>query len=179
MSWLKEWIRNIVVLVLFAGFMELLLPSSSMKRFLQVVVGLFVLTLLLEPVVTLMKKVEEEPSFDLPAVADNRTAEVLEKGRELAERQQMKVLEEYRRNVARQVATLLELSSQDKVREVRVDVEEVPSRPDFGRLRSLKVILEHAGEGEPPDAKRFGRLLADFYGLPLDAVQVEIKREGG
>ncbi|MDK2926124.1 MAG: stage sporulation protein, partial [Bacillota bacterium] len=56
---MKEWIRNIVVLVLFGGFVELLLPSNSMKRFLQVVVGLFVLTMLLEPVTLLVNKVEE------------------------------------------------------------------------------------------------------------------------
>ncbi|MDK2855772.1 MAG: stage sporulation protein [Bacillota bacterium] len=176
---MKEWIRNIVVLVLFGGFVELLLPSNSMKRFLQVVVGLFVLTMLLEPVTLLVNKVEEGSAFDLPAVAENGTAQVLKSGQELAERQRMKVLEEYRRNVARQIASLVELSGQEKVLEVRVEVEEAPEKPDFGRLKSLKVILEHARDGELPAAERFARLLADFYGLPKDAVRVEIRHKGG
>lgn len=179
MSWLKEWIRNIVVLVLFAGFMELLLPSNNMKRFVQVIVGLFVLTTLLEPFAMLLNKVKEGPSFDLPAVADYRTGQVIESGKELAERQQTKVLEEYRRNVARQVASLLELSTQDKVLEVKAEVEETLDKPEFGQLKALKVILEHTAEGEPAEAKRFARLLADFYGLPIDAVQVEIRHRGG
>ena len=47
MAWLNEWVRTIIILVFFAGFLELLLPSGNMRPMVQVLVGLFVLLLLL------------------------------------------------------------------------------------------------------------------------------------
>lgn len=42
-------VRNIVFIVLLAVFLEMLLPLKETRRFLEVVVGLFVVTLYPEP----------------------------------------------------------------------------------------------------------------------------------
>ncbi|MDT3427468.1 stage III sporulation protein AF [Paenibacillus forsythiae] len=55
MSWLGGWLREIILIVLLATFVELLLPSKSMERYARLVLSLLVLLTLLSPVVSLLK----------------------------------------------------------------------------------------------------------------------------
>lgn len=48
---ITDWIRNIIFVVLFASFLELLLPSSSMQRFVRVIMGLFIMLAILNPII--------------------------------------------------------------------------------------------------------------------------------
>lgn len=179
MSWLKEWIRTILVLVLFAGFLELLLPSNAMKRFVQLVLGLFVLATILGPVGILTSRLRQDPAFELPVVAASETSTVLQNGRQVAERQRNQVLEEYRRSIARQVSSLLRLSGHEQVLDIEVEVEEGIEQPTFGQLRSLRVTVPETRPGEASDNEKLARLLADFYGLNPTQVHVASVPKGG
>ncbi|MGI6093322.1 MAG: stage III sporulation protein AF, partial [Negativicutes bacterium] len=48
-AFVSAWIKDIILVVLFAAFMELLLPSSSMQRFIRVIMGLFIMLTILNP----------------------------------------------------------------------------------------------------------------------------------
>lgn len=48
---LTDWIKNIIFVVLFASFLELLLPNSSMQRFVRVIMGLFIMLAILNPII--------------------------------------------------------------------------------------------------------------------------------
>lgn len=51
MAELSEWLRQIVVLLVFVVFLELLLPRLSMKKFIHVVVGLLLMVTILRPLI--------------------------------------------------------------------------------------------------------------------------------
>ncbi|WP_025691610.1 stage III sporulation protein AF [Paenibacillus zanthoxyli] len=55
MSWLGGWLREIILIVLLATFVELLLPSKSMERYARLVLSLLILLTLLSPIVSLLK----------------------------------------------------------------------------------------------------------------------------
>lgn len=55
MSWLGGWLREIILIVLIATFVELLLPSKSMERYARLVLSLLVLLTILNPVISLLK----------------------------------------------------------------------------------------------------------------------------
>lgn len=54
LSFLREWIQEIVVLLVLATFIDLALPSSSLKKYVDYAVGLILLLLLLSPIMRLM-----------------------------------------------------------------------------------------------------------------------------
>lgn len=64
-DWLSSWLREIVLVVLFAVVMDMLLPNSGMKRYIKVVVSLFILLTVLSPILNLMRS-----DFDVAKVAD-------------------------------------------------------------------------------------------------------------
>lgn len=56
LQWLSEWIREIILIILLAVFIDLLLPSNKMQRYVKVVLSLFILMTILTPIVSILNK---------------------------------------------------------------------------------------------------------------------------
>ncbi len=54
-QWLSGWLREIVLVVLFAVIVDMLLPNNMMKRYIKVVVSLFILLTILSPILSLLR----------------------------------------------------------------------------------------------------------------------------
>jgi stage III sporulation protein AF len=56
MDWLGGWLRSIVTVILLATFVDLILPSSTMQRYVKTVMSLIILLTLLSPVLQLFER---------------------------------------------------------------------------------------------------------------------------
>lgn len=56
MELISDWLRQIVLLVLIATFIDLLLPNHSMDRYVKLVMGLLIILAILSPVFSLIRK---------------------------------------------------------------------------------------------------------------------------
>ncbi|WP_052807214.1 stage III sporulation protein AF [Risungbinella massiliensis] len=54
MDWLADWLKELILLVLVATFLDLLLPSNSMERYVKLVMGLLLIMAILHPVFQLI-----------------------------------------------------------------------------------------------------------------------------
>ena len=54
-GWLESWLREIVLVVLFAVVTDMLLPNNTMQRYIKVVVSLFILLTILNPIITFIR----------------------------------------------------------------------------------------------------------------------------
>ncbi|HET7657290.1 MAG TPA: stage III sporulation protein AF [Bacillales bacterium] len=52
MDYITSWIKEIILLIMLAVVLELLLPNSSMQRYVRMVIGLLLLLALLKPVLS-------------------------------------------------------------------------------------------------------------------------------
>ena len=57
MSGLYSWIREILVIIISLGFFQILIPDSSMSRYLRFIFSLIILAVILEPVIQLLNRV--------------------------------------------------------------------------------------------------------------------------
>jgi|GEM_PF-212459 len=55
MDWLAGWLRNIVLIIMLATFVDMLLPSNTMQRYVKTVMSLFILLTLLSPAIQLLQ----------------------------------------------------------------------------------------------------------------------------
>lgn len=173
MSWLQDWVRTIIILVLFAGFLELLLPSGNMKPIVQVLMGLFVISLLLGPITSVLGYIRQQPEMPLPTVVVADTTTVLAQGDQLREERLEQVLAEYRSSVAKQIKALLKLKNETVEAEIMVNIRSDTNKADFGQLSSIQVSLQTStAQGELTDTDTLAAFLADFYGLDRDKVTV-------
>lgn len=51
----KEWVRDLVILVIFVSVIEMLLPGGALKKYVKIVLGFFILLTVLNPILHLLK----------------------------------------------------------------------------------------------------------------------------
>ncbi|MBA4494988.1 stage III sporulation protein AF [Paenactinomyces guangxiensis] len=56
MEWLGDWLKQIVLLVLVATFIDLMLPNNAMERYVKLVMGLLIILAILSPIFQFLKK---------------------------------------------------------------------------------------------------------------------------
>lgn len=61
MSFLTEWIANIILFIMLAVILDLLLPNSAMQKYAKMVISLLLIVIILSPIFKLL-------SADIPAM---------------------------------------------------------------------------------------------------------------
>ncbi|MED1601122.1 stage III sporulation protein AF [Alkalihalophilus marmarensis] len=56
MGFLTDWITNIILLILLATILELMIPNSVLQKYVKMVVGLLLLVMILQPILSLITK---------------------------------------------------------------------------------------------------------------------------
>lgn len=149
MQTLYSLVRNLAVILLLATFLEMLLPNKSMRGFVQMVMGLFVISAVLAPITSFLHTpLEMEiPAWsatipqDLPAIASEG------QGLKLA---RDAVQDQYRQILVHQIKALTLGSDGVKGAEVDVQFEEgAGGLTDQPKIVWVKVTLTSA-QGEIP-----------------------------
>jgi len=100
---ITDWVRNIALIVLFASFLELLLPTSGMQRFVRVIMGLLILLAILTPVVDAL---QSHRAPEVPALGGQggQAADRVRSGAEAVIRERDRLaVEMYKKELARQI----------------------------------------------------------------------------
>lgn len=98
MESLQTLVRNLAVIILLASVLEMLLPNKSMQGFVKLIMGLFVISAVLDPLTSLLHLPQstsvpawiEVRSQDLPVLAGNNGLEI---GRDAVQDQFTLILE--------------------------------------------------------------------------------------
>lgn len=157
-----------VIIVLLAAFIEMLLPGEEMGRYVRLVMGLFVIIALLQPVVRFL---DEGQSFEvsaysnLPAESAIDFSNIIKQGEALQQQGRKVALEEYRQRVARQIQAVVRLVPGVRQAEVEVEVEE--DARNFGNILRVAVVVE-LGDRASAAPPRTGSV------APVEPVKIEI-----
>jgi len=199
MEEIRGIVRNIAIVILLASFLELLLPNSSMRRFIQLVMGLFVLMAILAPVAALL---ERPLAFEIPAWTQTQSndvsqelVQVFEQGNSLREKGQQTALEGYKKVVERQ-AKALALTVRG-VERVSVGVSAKPTGVieqlqvqigiEDSAIPPIKPVTEpdkqvEVSKSNSPEEKRISRELQNrlgaLLGIPEDKILVRFSGPG-
>ncbi|MDR1701756.1 MAG: stage III sporulation protein AF [Sporomusaceae bacterium] len=167
---ITEWIRGIIFVVLFAAFLDLLLPNSSMQKFVRVIMGLFIMLSVLNPVLNFLET--NQNNTELPAVtlkAPDASSALAQKT--LLRREQL-TREYYVKDLARQIrATVLAVEGvNDAQVTVRLKENVTTPLPQIARLEVLvaKTSLDPAAE------TKIKRVIAEFYQINSELIEIGV-----
>jgi len=139
-------VKSILVIIIISTFLEIVLPRNDMKRYINLIIGLFVIIAVLNPFLSVIHK---EISFDVLNTGTDETnsdtGALIRKGREMADSQKTAAARQYKEKLARQISALAGLSQKSAVAGVEVDMNEDTSSADFGQVK--KILIRFAGKG--------------------------------
>jgi stage III sporulation protein AF len=182
MTWLNGWMREVIMIVLLATFVDLILPSRSMERYVKLVLSLLILLTLLQPIINLFT---DSPELKLSAAIQNQDInsakftngkettlqQILSEAEKMQHQQRTQSLQWAGEEVARQMKKQIEEKTGKLVKEVNVllalpttkekDEQELPS------ITSVDVILQLEKEVHQEHSKQITI-------LPIASVKVEV-----
>lgn len=137
----KQFVQNVIVIMLLAAFLQLVLPEGGMRRYAQLAVGLIMVLTLLTPLLQL-----SQTRFDLSELlgqATMRTSleELKVKGQVWQQQNDQTLLNSYRQALTDQIRQVVEASGEVEVSACDFELVEDREADDFGRIIQMKVSL--------------------------------------
>ena len=191
---LAELVRNVALLILLAVFVELLLPTGDLSRFVRLVMGLFVLAAMLTSFWQILPRLgSAAANAPLAGLAAERVG-IMRQAQSLEQYQKSAALDLYRQQLARQVTALVQGLGGLEVRRVEVALAEEGEGGAYGAIRRLTVEVRPQGDeprpaayaatpltaGEAGQAEALAAVeeakkkLSFFYGLAPEQVEVRV-----
>ncbi|NLK00441.1 MAG: stage III sporulation protein AF [Clostridia bacterium] len=199
---LGELVRGIAIIIILTTFIEFLMPNSQMRRYVQLILGLFVIITLLNPVMAFL---DNESLMDMAALGESREEEALKSilvdAEALSWENKEAAADRYRAALEKQIAALARLVSGAEDAVVVVRLEEGDSPSMAGNIEKVSLKINFGGEdnsnlGEPIHPveifgsqgdidsknintpgileKKITAAICDFYNLSPEALEVKI-----
>ncbi|MBA4600903.1 stage III sporulation protein AF [Thermoactinomyces mirandus] len=112
-SWMSDWLKQIVLLVLIATFIDLLLPNSRLDRYVKLVMGLLIVMAILSPIFGLLSDdLDLESLAFLPSAPAfsplDSMEEIEQKSEALKQEQQQMVRQQAEQKISQSIKAGLE-----------------------------------------------------------------------
>ncbi len=65
MEFIKEWILNIIIFLLLSMIIDMLLPANNMRKYVKLVTGLLLISIIITPLFQLLSSIIITPLFQL------------------------------------------------------------------------------------------------------------------
>lgn len=150
LDFLREWVKSIVLLMFLAGFMEMLIPTGNMQKFIRVVIGLFVIMTILNPILTLMRQevVWRSLPWSLDAVSTEDVTKIIQQGELVAATGQEQALLHYQRQLEEQVRVIVMSIADISNARAQVLLETDPNAAAHGSIKGIKVWVDSGSREE-------------------------------
>lgn len=135
MSFIQEWILNIITLALFIALLEILLPSGKMKKYVNLITGVILIIAIINPFLRWIRTGVDLQDH-LAQSSSTMSRLEIEKGRKNMEEAQLKqIVEVYRKKIIGQLEK--SAAGVKGVSEVSADViiNEDPHSETFGEIK--------------------------------------------
>ncbi len=111
MSFLTEWITNIIVFILLAVIIDLLLPNSSMQKYAKMVISLLLIIVIINPIFKIFSNDMNEilSEFNLQAASED------ENGKNLIEFQKKEIQASQRAYILEQMAVQMKTMAEEEL----------------------------------------------------------------
>lgn len=182
MNWLGEWLKSVIMIVLFAAFVDMILPGKKMERYARVVLSFLILLTLLSPIVSLLtdppenKLAAELRQLDKGTADEAQLDSILVQAEQLKKEQQHQSLQWAGEELARVMKDEISLETGEHVHSVQV-VLSLGRTEELSEavIQSVNVTLG-PNETEPSESRP--AITNKPIGItPVDAIDVKIQVE--
>ncbi|NUU75843.1 stage III sporulation protein AF [Paenibacillus xylanilyticus] len=168
MGWLSSWLRELIMIVLLATFVDMLLPNRSMERYVKLVLSLLILLTLLSPITKLLRSdpvgelKRAMTAMDSPADGNVTLEQILAQGRRLQSNEQEQSLQWTARELANVMKGQIEETTGERVQSVEVQLvmsnlqtsTEASSAVDLPVIERVMVEMSSPGSIKQNDSEQ-------------------------
>ncbi|WP_161567207.1 stage III sporulation protein AF [Acidilutibacter cellobiosedens] len=146
-SFLKDWAVNIVILFILISFLEIILPSGNMKRFLDMVIGILVIIAIMNPIIKLLNKNKDIDVDKSLLTSSVETMNISYKENDdLLAAQKEQVITAYKNKLKREIEEIISSNTNYSVSDIKIELQEDEEREDYGNIKKIEMDIKEAKE---------------------------------
>lgn len=180
MDWLGDWLKSVIMVVLFAAFVDLILPGKALERYARLVLSLLILLTLLSPIITLITDPpENQLAMELERQEKGLPEEIqlehiMAQAEKLKDTQQSQSLQWAGNELAKVMKEEIAAETGEAVQEVKVVLAAVAGQgKEYAGAAIRSVDVKLAGD-EPANAEAGEDDDRPIGVTPVDSVQVNV-----
>ena len=169
---MRELLINVLVIIFLTTILDLLLPNGKMQPFIRMVMGLFVLITILQPI---LKLVNDDSWLDAWILTDNFSTNeesIMVQGESLYERSSEMVLSEYQEQMEKQISGLVYLV--DGVNDCRTEITATSDERlgNLAQIEQVTVYIEGDFANIEQVEEKIKKMIASYYTLAEEKIEV-------
>lgn len=188
-----SWVKHIIFVVLFASFLELLLPNSSMQRFVRVIMGLFIMLSILNPIIDVVQNHLTPSQVPVLSGSSASSTVILNNAQTVAQEREQLSAEIYKKELAQQMKVMI--TALDGVADAKVVVD--TNRSNNNKLSNvINSVVVYVTPGNAANGskiakvsigqqlvgtadlnvdlqKKIKNLISEFYQLPKEIIEIK------
>ena len=167
MAAISDWVKNLIFLMLFAAFLELLLPTNEMKKFLRMIIGLFIMLAILKPVSNFLAN--DFVLGDIPTLSVESSKQIASVDKKEVEKKRL-TYAVYQKELTQQIKKVVETIPE--ITDVQVEVK-LATENKFTDNEFIEKIMIRAKE-----AKKIEKIKVNLKeNTPQTALSEEVKNK--
>jgi stage III sporulation protein AF len=135
-----NWVKNLIFIILFTALLEMFLPESNMGKYVRIVMGFFIISILLQPITAIFRQDYNQLQYIVPeGIISANWQDIQERGKRMEEANQTVLMNYYQEEIGKRVREIVSLYFADYQQDIKISLDE-----DY-RIESLQVVLTETG----------------------------------
>jgi stage III sporulation protein AF len=135
-----NWVKNLIFIILFTALLEMFLPESNMGKYVRIVMGFFIISILLQPITAIFRQDYNQLQYIVPeGIISANWQDIQERGKRMEEANQTVLMNYYQEEIGKRVRKIVSLYFADYQQDIKISLDE-----DY-RIESLQVVLTETG----------------------------------
>jgi stage III sporulation protein AF len=140
MEFLRDWVVNIVITMIFVTIVEIMMPGGSTRKYISLVIGLMVMFVIINPVLILMAGDFDFGSRVYETSRSIALGDVNYRMSKLENSSREGVIKLYKSSLEQQIKKDIEDKGLGEV-QAEVEIEERHDAQDFGSITGIRVVI--------------------------------------
>lgn len=131
-------------MVIFISFLEIVLPNSNMKRFIDMIVGFLIIVVIITPFIKIISKdIDIEKNFLLNSNKLNTEIKnnYSEEKEEVLALQEKQIIESYEKGIERKIGNLIKEKTNYEVKNIDMEINKDLEDKNYGEIKELNIVL--------------------------------------
>lgn len=145
-DFLRTWANQIIVAVIIATIFEMLLPNGNNKKYIKMVIGIYVLFTIIEPIITKVTGNNLDiSSFNYEKYFDKETIETT--SQDFEDNNSKLIKQAYIDSVENDIKTKIKQKGYEVIN-IRIDIIENENQDTYGTIENINLIIKKIEEDE-------------------------------
>ncbi len=146
-NFFRSWVVDLVIMFIFITILQLVLPSTNMKRYIDVIIGFLIILVVIRPFVKILSgDIKLEQNY-LNRSIDNITVNYKE-DEEFLNMHKEQIIDLYKKNLEEKIKGTVKDETEYKAEEVNLTIVEDDKDPKYGELIGVALTVNLDSKNE-------------------------------